>query len=176
MEGVHAHVNTQAAHWVRPPYALDELDFLLACNRCGACTGACPYGVVFPLPLSRGARVAGTPALDLLHKGCRLCEDWPCVAACETGALKRPSTEDGEVAPLPEIATARVDSGKCLPYLGPECGACQNTCPVSGAMVWESGKPRIDSVRCLGCALCREACILEEKAISIHSKYRSAVR
>jgi ferredoxin-type protein NapG len=58
-----------------PPYAQDELAFLLACTRCGACVTACPHGVIFPLAPRLGITVAGTPALDLLHKGCHLCED-----------------------------------------------------------------------------------------------------
>ena len=35
-----AKVTRQAAHWIRPPYAQDELAFLLACTRCGACIEA----------------------------------------------------------------------------------------------------------------------------------------
>ena len=79
----------QAGRWIRPPYALAELDFLLACSRCGACTEACPHGVVFPLSPHLGPEVVGTPALDLLNRACQLCHDWPCVQACEPGALAR---------------------------------------------------------------------------------------
>jgi len=173
IEGVQAHVNTQASHWVRPPYALDELDFLLACNRCGDCIKACPHGVIFALPLRRGIKAAATPALDLLHNACRLCKDWPCVHSCETGALRLPECADAGEMPLPVIAIARVETDRCLPYIGPECGACQGACPVTGAMQWDQGKPRIDPDLCIGCALCREACILKIKAISIHSRHQA---
>ena len=54
----------------------------------GACIKACPHEIVFPLSPNNGAEVMNTPALDLLNKGCHLCEDWPCVNACETNALK----------------------------------------------------------------------------------------
>ncbi|MCP4698728.1 MAG: hypothetical protein GY862_18035 [Gammaproteobacteria bacterium] len=177
VKGADALAVRRAARWVRPPHALDELEFLLACTRCGECTAACPHQVIFSLPARLGAQAAGTPALDLLHKGCHLCEDWPCVAACEPGALKRTETEDTEQepklpAPLPRIAVAQIDSRSCLPYTGPECGACRNTCPVPGAMRWEQEKPVIVPEHCIGCALCREACILEEKAVSIVSKYK----
>ncbi|MDH3527479.1 MAG: hypothetical protein OEN52_08940 [Gammaproteobacteria bacterium] len=30
-------LNSRAAHWIRPPFALDELEFLLACTRCNVC-------------------------------------------------------------------------------------------------------------------------------------------
>jgi len=175
VEGIKPGINAQAEHWIRPPYALDELDFLLACSRCGACIDACPHNVIFSLPLRSGIKAAGTPALDLLHKGCHLCTDWPCVTACEPAALKRPSPgSDEEAITLPAIATAQVETDQCLPYKGPECGACQGSCPVPEAMVWKLGKPRIDPEHCVGCSLCREACILEVKAINIHSKYKSS--
>jgi ferredoxin-type protein NapG len=164
-----ARVSKRAGHWIRPPYALAELEFLLACTRCGECVAACPHGVVFLLPARLGAQVLGTPALDLLNQGCHLCEDWPCVAACEPGALHLSEAEDDAPRPPPRMAVAAIDTQTCLPYNGPECGACAASCPVPGALLWEGERPRIDSGVCTGCALCREACILEPKAIHIRS-------
>jgi len=159
-----------AGHWIRPPYALAELEFLLACSRCGACTEACPHDVVFPLGGHLGPEVVGTPALDLLNHGCHLCSDWPCVQACETGALARPAVEDeAQEAAVPRLASASIDTVTCLPYNGPECGACAGSCPVEGALRWLGEKPFIDPIHCTGCALCRTACILEPKAITIRS-------
>ena len=51
---VDAHATDRASHWIRPPYAIDELEFLLACNRCGECISACTYKVVFPLSARLG--------------------------------------------------------------------------------------------------------------------------
>ncbi len=167
-------VARQASRWIRPPYAIDELEFLLACTRCNACIEACPHQVVFPLAARLGVQVAGTPALDLLTRGCHLCADWPCVEACETGALKRPALAEGEPLPLPRLAQARLNPRTCLPYNGPECGACRDTCPVPGALVWERERPRIEAEACTGCGLCREACIVEPKAIRIESRHRPA--
>jgi ferredoxin-type protein NapG len=161
----------RAARWIRPPFALPELDFLLACTRCGACVEACPHQVVFPLPARFGLQAANTPALDLLNHGCRLCADWPCVAACEPGALQGPETRqtDEESPPPPRLATARIDPARCLPYAGPECGACAPACPVPGALSWTGTRPHIEPDHCLGCAQCREACITEPPAIEIRS-------
>ncbi len=171
-----ARVARQAGRWIRPPFALPELEFLLACTRCGECISACPHQVVFPLAARLGVQVAGTPALDLLTRGCHLCADWPCVAACETGALARPLAGDvgedaGEGAEpvLPRLAIAQIDTRACLPWSGPECGACRDACPVPGAMVWDQERPRIDPGHCTGCSLCREACILEPRAVRIQS-------
>jgi len=164
-------VDTNAAHWIRPPYALDELEFLLACTRCGMCAEACPHDVIFNLQARLGVKVAGTPALDLLNKGCHLCEDWPCVTACEAKALLLPQTEDEAPPPLPQLALADIDTTTCLPYMGPECGACDGSCPVPDAFYMAMEKPHINPEHCVGCGLCREACILENKAISIKSTY-----
>ena len=176
-----AHVKARAKHWIRPPFAIEELEFLLACTRCEKCIEACPHGVIFPLAARLGAQVVATPAMDLLNKGCQLCADWPCVRACDTGALKRDVNEDdtapGEVEvkrTLPNLARLHIDTQRCLPYLGPECGACAGSCPVEGALSWSLEKPRIDEEFCTGCALCREACVLEPGAIEIEARGSTA--
>lgn len=171
----------QGTNWMRPPFALDELQFLLACTRCGACKGACPQGTITILADRRGLKVAGTPVLDLLNKACHLCAGWPCVAACEPEALKLPLREEPpegapEVEsppPLPRLADVRIDTQTCLPHTGPGCGACAHICPVPGALVWNQCKPYIVPQLCIGCALCREACIVEPKAILVQSRHKA---
>ena len=153
-------VGGRTTQGIRPPYALGEADFLQACTRCGQCIDACPHGVIFLL-------ADETPALDLLHKGCRLCQDWPCVAACEPGALRLPETGEDLEPGLPRLARATINTAACLPYSGPECGACAASCPVPGALVWHGTKPGIDADKCCGCGLCREDCIVEPKAVGI---------
>jgi ferredoxin-type protein NapG len=170
------HVQNRAKHWIRPPYALDELEFLATCTRCGECIDACPHQVIFPLASRLGASVAGTPALDLVNKGCHLCTDWPCVTACEPGALtlprKREDSARNKALPAPQIALAHINKQSCLAHLGPECGACASSCPIPEALVWNAEKPAIDPDYCTGCGLCREACIVDPKAIEIRSLYR----
>lgn len=176
VDAVEARAEARARQWIRPPFALDELDFLLACTRCGECVQVCPTGVIFPLAAKYGATAVETPAMDLANKSCLMCHDWPCVAACEPGALllpQAPETEEGEKPaedfeiPLPRLALAVIDTARCLPYLGPECGACNNSCPVPGALLWDGPKPRIDADRCTGCAACRVACITDPKSVLI---------
>lgn len=162
-------VKQRASHWIRPPFAIAELEFLLACTRCDACIAACPHGVIFPLAPRLGAAVTSTPALDLLKKGCHLCEDWPCVKVCETGALKIPDYSVTERVVPGKMALAEINTALCLPYSGPECGACDGMCPIPGALVFKNEKPEINQVLCVGCALCREACIVEDKAINVVS-------
>lgn len=173
-----AYARKKARHWIRPPFALDELDFLLACTRCDACMETCPYGVIFPLPLSRGAEVVGTPALDILNKGCHLCEDWPCVNACTPRALVFPAAVSGDEETTdqqnqentpnpPQLAIAEIDTNYCLPYQGPECGACRGSCPIPDTLTFVGERPVINADQCVGCGLCREACIADPKAVKI---------
>lgn len=156
---------SERVNWIRPPFALSELEFLLACTRCNNCIEACPHDVIFPLAARLGANVVGTPALDLLNKACHLCEDWPCVKSCEPKALLLPSSEDEQI--WPKLASVAINTESCLPYLGPECGACRDYCPVPDAMQWESERPIINDELCTGCGLCREACVIEPKAIDV---------
>ena len=176
VEEAQARLESRAAHWVRPPFSLPELEFILACTRCDECATACPHNVIFPLPASYGADVAATAALDVLNGGCHMCEDWPCVTACEADALKRPVSEEedeGQDVPVwPKMARAMILADDCLPYRGPECGACQGSCPIPGALTFSMEKPSIDTARCAGCGLCLAACIADPKGIRVISLYR----
>lgn len=168
-----ARAEQRAKRYIRPPFALRELDFLIKCTRCGDCIEACPHEVIFPLSARLGIEIVSTPALDLANDDCRLCKDWPCVTACKPGALQLPEPdnpeEDEEKSAIlgPRLAEAIIDPRHCLPYLGPECGICGSVCPVPGAIEWEGSRPKINSDVCTGCALCRVACITEPKAIAI---------
>lgn len=156
----------RAENWIRPPFAVNELDFLLDCTRCEACMEACPHDVIFALPARHGLQAVGTPVLDLRLRGCRLCGDWPCVKACEPGVLR---FQDGDTPPeAAKLARVTINTQTCLPYQGPECGACADACPVPGALEWVDGlRPVINPDVCTGCALCREACIVDPKAVDV---------
>jgi ferredoxin-type protein NapG len=163
----------RSSRWIRPPHALPEPEFLIKCTGCGDCISACPHDVVFALAAWSGLRAETTPALDLLNRGCHMCDGWPCVAACETGALVRPDPVEEAPPALPRLALVEIDTDTCLAYLGPECGACAHACPVPGALEWEGGiRPVVKTDICTGCALCREACIVDPKAIKVSAYVR----
>ena len=165
-------------YFVRPPFAISELDFLLKCTRCNDCITACPHNTVFALSARLGVEVLATPALDLSNKACHLCQDWPCVTACQTRALAFPvqkteqqDQQDKTARPAPpKLARAILDKTSCLPYMGPECGACGSVCPIPGAIEWDMTRPKINPALCVGCGLCRETCITSPKSIRIVAK------
>ncbi len=145
-------------NWIRPPFALAESDFVTSCTLCDECIKACPYDVLFKM------RDDGSPAMDLSNRGCHMCSEWPCVTACEPGALLKNAEN---LAAVPKFAVVTINEETCLPYQGPECGACNDTCPVPNALQWVGARPVIDPDACTGCALCREACITEPNSILV---------
>lgn len=167
---------TRAPQFIRPPFAGLENEFLAKCTRCHDCLKACPHDTIFPLSQRLGKQIASTPALDLTNGACHLCQGWPCVNACESGALELPeketlnsAEEDEPVSPQPRLAEVFIDPETCLPFMGPECGVCGSVCPVPDAITWDLSKPQINMDICTGCAMCRQSCITEPNAITISS-------
>lgn len=145
---------------VRPPGAVAEREFLARCTACNECVKACPHNVIHSLAphVSPGA---GTPVMVVASRPCHLCEGFPCAAACPEGALVVP--QPSEV----RFGSVEIDVERCLPYRGPDCGACAGVCPpaAEGALQMMLGRPFVDPERCNGCGLCIAACIVRPSAI-----------
>ncbi|WP_331774259.1 4Fe-4S dicluster domain-containing protein [Sulfurospirillum sp. 1612] len=71
---------------LRPPGAVKEEDFLKLCIKCGQCLQVCPYDSIELEDIDGGASV-GMAFIDPRKRGCYLCEAFPCMLACPTGAL-----------------------------------------------------------------------------------------
>ena len=140
----------------RPPGAIEERQFMRDCTRCGDCITACPYQAIVLAPARLGP-VAGTPVIDADTSACLMCEDFPCIAACEPGVLTR------AIAPI--MGTAQVTAHLCLAHHGTTCTVCSERCPVAGAIVVEDGKPTVEEDVCTGCGVCRFVCPAPENAI-----------
>ncbi len=143
---------------LRPPGAVAERDFLQLCTLCGACAEACPYDSIVGAP-DRFREAAGSPMIDAFNTPCHMCEDAPCIAACETGALR----DD-----LPKkIGLAMLQQHSCLAYNKSFCTVCAERCPEEGAIEVEQGKPRIVTQNCTGCGICHSVCPAPVNAIMI---------
>ena len=157
---------------IRPPFALNEFEFLLHCTRCGACVDACPNEVIHLYDNSESIALQQTPYLDLDQNACLLCHDWPCAVACPTLAISNTDTliiDTSTLRVFPKLAHIQLDTQRCLPYLGPECGACRGSCPLPDALVFDTmEKPHINTEQCTGCGQCVHACITDPSAISIN--------
>lgn len=131
---------------IRPPWALDEADFVDTCERCDDCIRACPQGI-----LMRGR--GGFPELDFSRGGCTFCAD--CVGACQVRAL----AGDGERPPWrlrPSFGEA------CLSRRGIVCRVCGDACEAV-AIRFKLARggvalPEVDGSGCTGCGVCVAIC------------------
>ena len=158
---------------LRPPGAQSESDFMARCVKCGKCLEACPYRAVHVAPGNAGA-AAGTPVIDAREQACRLCEDFPCVAACPTGALR-----DVEARADVHMGTAVIEEDLCIALQGMRCEVCYRVCPLideamtidyrmrEGDAIHAVFAPRIDRKKCVGCGLCVERCVVGEPRVAI---------
>jgi MauM/NapG family ferredoxin protein len=167
---------------LRPPGALDEFAFLLACTRCDKCIEACPQVSLFKAG-PQAALGAGTPTLAPRSMPCFLCTSLPCIPACPEGALVWPKrTVAGvelEGPPAVKLGTARVKKRYCLTYeregqTAQPCRTCIDRCPYPGVAIRlgeaEDGAlphPEVVADYCTGCGLCTFGCPTPEPAIVV---------
>ncbi|WP_458701008.1 4Fe-4S dicluster domain-containing protein [Sulfurospirillum sp. 1307] len=71
---------------LRPPGAVSEEQFLKLCIKCGQCLQVCPYDAIELEDIDGGASI-GMAYISPSKRGCYLCEAFPCMLACPTGAL-----------------------------------------------------------------------------------------
>jgi len=146
---------TWRTDWLRPPGAVEETLFHERCTRCADCIESCPYESIAKSP------VDGFPVILADEEPCRLCDDFPCIAACETEALL-PVPERGYV----RMGLAEMAHRDCTASQG--CHACVSRCP-TGALVMDFGSLKVDVVarQCVGCGLCEQVCRTVNDRIAI---------
>ena len=71
---------------LRPPGAVPEEEFLGLCIKCGQCLQVCPYDSIILEDIDGKAGV-GMAYIEPRDRGCYLCEAFPCILACPSGAL-----------------------------------------------------------------------------------------
>jgi ferredoxin-type protein NapG len=142
--------------WLRPPGAVEEALFLDRCTRCGDCLPACPYGSVKKDPAT------GYPVIFANESPCFLCDDFPCIAACETEALL-PVGERRDV----QMGLAIITQANCTADQG--CQFCIAKCPTEALSVvgFEDPYPLVDQEKCVGCGVCEQVCSTVNDKIAI---------
>jgi ferredoxin-type protein NapG len=132
--------------WLRPPGAVKEELFLERCTGCADCVEACPHDAIQALPSNN------TPVIYPGESPCKLCEDLPCIGACETDALL-PVAGRFQV----NMGVAKVWSKMCT--AGNGCNACVSKCPMEAlSMDFGLYDIRVDEALCVGCGVCQYIC------------------
>lgn len=132
--------------WLRPPGAVEEELFLDRCTKCGDCLPACPYASI------KNDLATGYPVIFANESPCHLCDDFPCIAACETEALL-PVGDRTEV----RMGVAVVSRADCTADQG--CRFCLAKCPVGALSVdFIEPYPIVDQEKCVGCGICEQVC------------------
>ena len=183
-EQVEDAVTGVAPKLLRPPGALDEFEFLVACTRCDKCIKACPQDSIRKAGSSAGLAV-NTPYIEPRSMPCFLCTDLPCIPACPDGALIWPkrtlaSGEELEGPRAVKMGTAKILEDLCLTWDRGEdspaqpCRTCVDRCPYPGLAIrigdTEDGSvphPEVVADVCTGCGLCVFGCPTPEPAIVV---------
>ncbi|MEC7641206.1 MAG: hypothetical protein VYC17_03535 [Nitrospinota bacterium] len=140
---------------LRPPGAISERAFLQACTRCDACINACPKDALKKATKKMGFFIMGTPYIDPLQNPCVMCDDLPCISACEDRALL-PVPSPADV----NMGYAILDKKKCQAYGDTFCQQCVIDCPIPGAITQTpvDRKPVFHKNICTGCGVCARSC------------------
>lgn len=132
--------------WLRPPGAVEEALFLERCTACGECLKACPHGTII------SSEKDETPIVFPDRTPCYLCEDFPCVSACETDALQPPA-QPRDV----RMGIAVVSHRMCSASQG--CHACVPQCPTQAlALDFSAFRIQVQEEQCVGCGICEHIC------------------
>jgi ferredoxin-type protein NapG len=158
---------TKRVPLLRPPGAISERAFLQACTRCDKCMHACPKDSIQRVPKKMGFLIMDTPYIDPIKVPCVMCDDLPCITACEDEALLPVPGGPTEV----EMGYAILDRKKCQSYGHTFCQQCIIDCPIPGAITQNrEQQPIFHKDICTGCGVCVRSCSTVNIPVAIKIK------
>ena len=158
---------TKRVPLLRPPGAISERAFLQACTRCDKCINACPKDAIQKVPRKMGFLIMDTPYIDPVKVPCVMCDDLPCISACEDEALLPVPGGPTDV----EMGYAILDKKKCQSYGHTFCQQCVIDCPVPGSITQNrEQQPIFHKDICTGCGVCVRSCSTVNIPVAIKIK------
>lgn len=147
-----------------PPGISSEDEFLQLCNECYQCVAQCPH-LALRVCRQDDSLFYGKPMIVAHEQPCYLCSDFPCITACDTGALQMEYS--GRLN-----GVAQINEDRCLSFNGLFCRACVNACPLMDEAIFvnAAGHPQVNPEKCTGCGICEHQCSLDQPAIKITFK------
>lgn len=163
---------TKRVPLLRPPGAISERAFLQACTRCDKCIHACPKDAIQRVPKKMGFLIMDTPYIDPIKVPCVMCDDLPCISACEDEALLPVPGGPADV----EMGYAILDKKKCQAYGHTFCQQCIIDCPIPGAITQNrEQQPIFHRDICTGCGVCVRSCSTVNIPVAIKIKPQMVV-
>lgn len=130
---------------IRPPWAIDESQFIELCSRCTDCTDVCPKKII-------SVADGGFPEVSFSSKGCDFCGF--CVDICEAGALNKLQVD--------AFRLKAVINDQCFSTRGVVCRSCGEVCESRAisfkALVGGNTQISMNTAHCTGCGECISIC------------------
>ena len=131
---------------LRPPWALEEMQFTDNCSGCGRCISACPTGLLI-------AGAGKYPQVDFSRGECTFCQQ--CVASCDDQAFNDPAQT------VPWLLKAKL-TPQCLANHGVVCSVCRDYCEYDAIRItYKTGgrvMPKVIANSCTACGACVSVC------------------
>ncbi|MCW8886481.1 MAG: ferredoxin-type protein NapF [Motiliproteus sp.] len=144
----------------RPPWSVDESNFIQDCTRCHECVKSCPENI---LEVGSG----GFPEVNFQKGECSFCSD--CAAVCEAPVYR-------SVQESPWQQTAKIGEA-CVTHKQVVCRSCGENCePEAIQFKLVAGRvavPEIDLDLCNGCGACVAVC--PTRAVKVSTDESEAV-
>ena len=159
LRGKVATSNAAIASAVRPPWSVDEPQFIESCERCDDCITACPENI-----LVRGD--GGFPEVNFKLGECTFCTQ--CAQSCQAGVIQNFYTKSSSNTSSSYSTSAKAwnlnvsISAKCLSLNAVVCRACGDNCEPQAIRfqlkVGGISEPLISLDDCTGCGACLSVC------------------
>ena len=153
--------------YLYPPGIESVENFLEKCQQSYKCISVCPHEALQVYREDENDKRYSFPQIKPRQCACYYCDDFPCIAACESGAL----TQEYKTR---KLGLAVINTNLCFAYNDTFCQACIMNCPLTGKAIYAdmNNQPVIIEEHCIGCGLCVQCCPAEKEAIVIQANLK----